>query len=133
MEYDVMDRLVHSLFPDGRVATNLFDAVGRLIKETGAGDLPAKYSYNPVGDLIALTDGENHVTGFDVDCLGRLTRKTFADGTHWDYTYNSRWWLVRLPRRPLPPTASTLSLSAIARHAGVGVSAPYTTGGRMAA
>ena len=65
MEYDVMDRLVHSLFPDGRVATNLFDAVGRLIEETGAGDLPAKYSYNPVGDLIALTDGENHVTGFD--------------------------------------------------------------------
>ena len=38
--------------------------------------------------MTALIDGEGSRTEWAYDSLGRLTQKTYADGTDYDYTYD---------------------------------------------
>ena len=58
-----------------------------------------RYEYDLAGRLTALIDGEGSRTEWSFDAAGRLVRKTYADGTHYDYTY--------LPAVPAPGAPAT--------------------------
>ncbi|MBA4386956.1 MAG: hypothetical protein C0404_03180 [Verrucomicrobia bacterium] len=90
--YDSMTRLTCSTFPDGRVATNAYNALGQMISRTGAGSVPVSYAYDPVGKMTNLVDGEGNQTKFFYDCCN-LNVKEYADGSTYSYGYTAQNWL----------------------------------------
>jgi RHS repeat-associated protein len=116
--YDTLHRLLSRGYPDGGVEhfgysargliayTNqigqsnffAFDEANRKTFETNANGEVLKYTYNPAGDLLTLTDGKNQVTTWTPDQFGRVTNKIDQAGAVvLKYTYDaenrlsSRW------------------------------------------
>jgi RHS repeat-associated protein len=63
-------------------ASNYFayDAAGRRTFETNANNELIRYTNNPAGDLIALTDGKTQTTRWNYDEYGRVTNKLDQTG-----------------------------------------------------
>jgi RHS repeat-associated core domain len=116
--YDLLGRLRTKTYPDQGVesfgysargviahtnqigATNFFayDAAGREMFETNANYELLRYTNNPAGDLLALTDGKNQTTRWNYDEYGRVTNKLDQAGAeilHYFYDSDSlltnRW------------------------------------------
>ena len=52
------------------------------------------YTYDALGRMTELKDGEGNRTLFTYDSLGRLVQKTYADNSFYSYGYNPRGWLT---------------------------------------
>jgi RHS repeat-associated protein len=54
-----------------------------------------KYSYDQVGNLLSITDANNHVTTYQYDNLNRLTMTLYPDGTNSTNTYDAVGNLIK--------------------------------------
>jgi RHS repeat-associated protein len=84
--------------PDGVVTRFSHDRLYRLVEvienaKTGAPAGPdtnvvTRYTYDEVGNLLAVLDAEGHRRRFTYDGLNRLLREVDADGSTWDHAYD---------------------------------------------
>ena len=106
--YDAIDRVTKVTYPDGTVERTLyfrldpewkqdrlgrlthlfFDADRRLERVEDPASRVAQYNWCVCGALDSLVDGEGQKTSFDYDVQGRLAKKTYADGTFTQLTYD---------------------------------------------
>lgn len=71
-----------------------YDALGRMIKETGAAGQVTAYSYDPNGNRIMVTDPLGRVVRSRYDALNRLTHVTDQAGGATLYVYDALGSLV---------------------------------------
>jgi RHS repeat-associated protein len=107
--YDALDRLVQITYPDGTQRAFGYDKLD-LASDTDRLGRTTQYAYNPLrqlvqvtdalgritrytwcgcGSLESLTDALGQVTTFSHDVQGRTTAKRYADGQGLDYTYEA--------------------------------------------
>ena len=111
-EYDKLDRLTKTTYPDGTARTYTwdklnvssvqdrlgrttqydYDELGRLVSETDPIGRTVQYGYYENGRLKTLTDAMGRTTSWNRDIEGRVTRKLLPDGsvTRFDYDSSSR-------------------------------------------
>jgi RHS repeat-associated protein len=108
IHYDARKRLVETDYPDGTSVKNTYDGPGNLASVTDQAQNVVQYTYdagnqlktvvqvnhpnpsnntnlygyNPLGNLIALTDENLHTTQNSFDMLGEPVQKTLPDQTH---------------------------------------------------
>ncbi|BCA54016.1 hypothetical protein W02_11560 [Nitrospira sp. KM1] len=85
--YDNLDRLVLELSPQGAVAYE-YDAIGRRITMTVAGQAPVMYQYDAASRLTQVAQGSLSI-GIGYDAAGRRTTLTYPNGTSTSYTYDN--------------------------------------------
>jgi RHS repeat-associated protein len=94
--YDANGNALEVIDGNGNVTRNTYDALNRLVTTatnpvTGqpsanpaapnSGDITVANSYDDAGNLVQVKDGENHLTGFRYDGLGRKTRTLWDEGS----------------------------------------------------
>jgi RHS repeat-associated protein len=107
--YDAADRPTVTTYPDGttdqtiyknldvaktidrqgRAAYNYYDAIRELIQTTDSLGRTTKYTWCTCGGLSTLTDANGHVTTWNLDIMGRVTGKVYADASAIGYTYET--------------------------------------------
>lgn len=79
----------------GHVTRYAYDAAGRKTAETNANLEEIRFTYNPAGDLLTLTDGNTNTTTWRYDEDGHVTHKLNHLGqTNFLYRYNEMGWLT---------------------------------------
>lgn len=73
----------------GRITSNQYDAIRELIQTTDPLGRTTKYTWCTCGGLSTLTDANGNVTTWNLDTLGRVTGKVYADSSQITYTYES--------------------------------------------
>ena len=97
MAYDSSGRMISSVDPRGSQAganpndfktTFAYDALDRKISQTDPLGDQTQWVYDPVGNLLSLTDANNHTTGYSYDADNQLLTVTAPDSTTTTYTYD---------------------------------------------
>jgi RHS repeat-associated protein len=89
----------------GNVTLYGYDAMNRKISEVDLGVTTNHLAYNGAGDLLTLTDGNNHTTKWNYDFFGRMTNKVDAlNRTIFTYAYDAD---NRLTNRWTPEKGNT--------------------------
>ena len=108
--YDNLDRLTAVTYPDGtyeqnyysnldlvwhkdrlgRWSHNVYDALQRPLSVTDPLGRSTSYTWCMCGALTSLTDPAGNVTSWIRDLESRPTEKTFADGSRYQYFYDSQ-------------------------------------------
>jgi RHS repeat-associated protein len=99
-----------STSPEGRVATQTYDSLGRLVEEqidaailprqaeygerglvtrTTFGTQSLDFSYDSLGRLIAKTDALGATTQFEYDAANQITALVLPSGRRYEYTYDT--------------------------------------------
>lgn len=108
-EYDELNRLIRTIYPDGstseieydevgqqeatidalgRRTEQTYDALGRLIETLYPDGTTETSDYDAEGRRVRSTDRAGRQTQYDYDELGRLTRTIFPDGTNTQTVYD---------------------------------------------
>ena len=66
-----------------------YDTLGNLIALTYPGGKIVRYAYDAAGNLITVTDWADRVTGYEYDKNDRLVKTTRPNGTQQTITYNA--------------------------------------------
>ncbi|MBI5646862.1 MAG: RHS repeat protein [Ignavibacteriae bacterium] len=85
--YDPLGRLTQTTYPDGRVVSWSFDAVGNRLTQTENGSLTT-YSYNAANQIQTMTSSTGAQTTFGFDGNGNMLWKSEPSGTTyytWDF------------------------------------------------
>jgi RHS repeat-associated protein len=88
--YDAEENLTAILDAGGRTTSYQYDERDLLFKETDA-RTPAgvtQWDYTPNGELKKITDAQGNATSYLYDGFDRMTRKTYADGSYHQYSYD---------------------------------------------
>jgi RHS repeat-associated protein len=91
-QYGLPDTGRETFVYDSRGLTNYFDpldhrttfvrdAAGRVLYQTNANQEVLRFTYNPKGQLLTLTDGKNQTTTWHYDQYGRVTNKVDVANT----------------------------------------------------
>jgi RHS repeat-associated protein len=96
--YDLFNQPLNVTLPDHTVAnpriqTFTYNAYGQPLTQSGAGDYPLTHTYDLAGNLVTLVTqygagNTNQTTTWTYDSRNRVNRKTYADNTSYDYTYD---------------------------------------------
>jgi len=93
-DYNASGRAWKITQPDGAVVTNEFFPTGQLKKTFGSRTYPVEYTYDPAGRMATMKTWRNFTgnsgtatTAWTYDLRGALTRKTYEDDSHVDYTH----------------------------------------------
>ena len=98
--FDAASMTITNRTPMGRQMVSLLDTRGRVVEQRVDGLEPLHFTYSPVGELIAVTQGSRqtafeydahgrlatirdpigHTIGFQYDAVGRVTRQILPDG-----------------------------------------------------
>ena len=79
----------HTIDRQGRVTRNTYDAIRELLSTTDPLNRTTQYSWCTCGGLSTLTDARSNVTTWGLDLQGRVTSKTYADGSAISYSYET--------------------------------------------
>jgi RHS repeat-associated protein len=127
MTYDNLGRLSSRIYPDGgtenygftlnvsaptsytnqvgSVTLYSYDAMNRKTREANPSVVTNQIAYNGAGDLLSLTDGNNHTTKWNYDSYGRVTNKVDAlNRVMFTYSYDAD---SRLTNRWTPEKGNT--------------------------
>jgi RHS repeat-associated protein len=122
--YDALDRVTKETYPDattrvftyknldlvsvkdrqGRVTSFGYDAVRNLVSQTDPLGNVTRFGRYENGALKSLTDPNGHVTTWGIDVQGRVTGKTYADGTTFANTYEATTSRLHAVTDPLGQT-----------------------------
>jgi RHS repeat-associated protein len=85
-------------FPTAHGQTNpTYDALNHLIQVSNVNEGTfVNYTRDFRGNPLTMSDENGHVTTYEYDLLGRLTKTTFADGTSTERTYDALGRLATL-------------------------------------
>ena len=150
---DQGSRAISRSDPAGRKSTRAYDTAGRMVSQTAAGQPDLAFAYDVRGRLATVTSGRGaaagvtrytygtagglDITGPDgvvehvtVDSVGRIVRRTAADGSAVLSAYDALGRLVRMAPAGQPST--TVGLSAAGRQTGflpptIGADGSYET------
>jgi RHS repeat-associated protein len=96
--YDIFNQALNVTLPDHtvgspRIQTFTYNAYGQPLTQSGAGEYPLTCTYDLAGNLVTLVtqygaENTNQTTTWAYDSRNRLSRKTYADNTFYDYTYD---------------------------------------------
>ena len=96
--YDLFNQALNVTLPDHtvgspRIQTFTYNAYGQALTQSGAGDYPVTHTYDLAGNRLTLVTqygaaNTNQTTSWAYDSRNRLSRKTYADNTFYDYTYD---------------------------------------------
>ena len=88
--YDSADRLTAVSYPGGLSLAYTYDAAGRRTSMIDQSGFKANYSYNTLGRLASVTDGNGAmIASYTYDATGRLARVDRGNGTATTYTYDA--------------------------------------------
>ncbi len=107
-EYDDLDRVTKIIYPDGsnernhysccwldsqtdrleRTTSYIRDYRGRPLVTKQADGTLVQTVYDPVGNLIELIDGNNHLTQWVYDVRNRVANKVYADNSAYSFVYD---------------------------------------------
>ncbi|WP_420628570.1 N-acetylmuramoyl-L-alanine amidase [Candidatus Leptofilum sp.] len=104
-DYDLSNRLTTLTDALGVVTAYQYDALDRLTAVI-QNHIPAQptdhetnvythYTYDGMGNLLTITDGNSETTTFAYDLLSRLTQETNPIGNVWQYQYDAVGNLIR--------------------------------------
>jgi YVTN family beta-propeller protein/YD repeat-containing protein len=83
-----------------RQQTRTFDALGRELSYVGGGTLDkTSYTYDPNGNMLTITDGDNHATTRVFDALNRLSASTDANKGLTQFAYDAHDRVTKLHDR----------------------------------
>jgi RHS repeat-associated protein len=88
-EYDELNRLVNTLYPDGAVQTVEYDAAGRVSKDVDENGHASAYTYDKAGRRTSMTDALGNITSFEYDANSNLTKEIDALSRETTYTYDT--------------------------------------------
>jgi len=108
-DYDALDRLTKIAYPDGtydqytytrldstqvrdranRITSFDYDGIRNMTKQTDALNRITLFQWCKCGDLRSVTDPMGRMTSWSHDIQGRVTKKTFADGSAISYRYEN--------------------------------------------
>ncbi|MCK9609227.1 MAG: DUF6531 domain-containing protein, partial [Methylomonas sp.] len=97
-QYDVLDRLIKTSDPEGRIYETVYDANGQIYQEkvwhkqadnTYIVRTDASHQYDAADRRIATTDVLGHTSQFAYDPAGNLTKVTDANGHVAQYEYDA--------------------------------------------
>jgi RHS repeat-associated protein len=109
-DYDAIDRLLRTTFPDGtfeattydrldaarrrdrlgRWSEKRYDALQRDVSTRDAEGQTTTYGWCACGSLDFVTNGNGNSTRWERDAQGRATREVRPDGKDWLFTYENR-------------------------------------------
>ncbi|MGA9378582.1 MAG: RHS repeat-associated core domain-containing protein, partial [Phormidium sp.] len=96
-EFDSADRLTKITYPNGRFLQYSYDAGGRRIRMVDQDGFAVNYSYDVVGRLAGLTDGNGQrIVAYTYDNVGRLSREDNGNGTSTTYGYDAVGQLLNI-------------------------------------
>ena len=89
-EYDSAGRLKKNFDCTGLLVKNQYDLGGRKTAVYDTEDTPAvqTYTYDSMGNITGITDGEQNHTEFELDAWGRIVTLKAPDGSVETYTYD---------------------------------------------
>ncbi len=79
----------HTVDRQGRVTRNTYDAIRELLTTTDPLGRTTQYSWCTCGGLSTLKDANGNVTTWNLDIMGRVTGKVYADSSQITYTYEN--------------------------------------------
>ncbi|MDF2179906.1 putative Ig domain-containing protein [Aliiglaciecola sp. CAU 1673] len=88
-EYDALNRLVKTRYPDGSQIAMDYDAAGRITSETDENGAITQYQYDKVGRRTQITDALGNISRFEYDPAGNLIKEIDALGRETRYEYDS--------------------------------------------
>jgi RHS repeat-associated protein len=136
LDYDAASRLVRRRDPAGGVVSLAYDALDRLVEATDAAGV-VRYTWDPNGNLLAVTDPLGRVVRYAYDVMDRRIAKTDALGLTERYEYDAMGRLTRLTDRKGQVTEyeyDVLGRRLVARYAdGRLARFTYDAGGRLVA
>ncbi|HSB13057.1 MAG TPA: RHS repeat-associated core domain-containing protein [Bryobacteraceae bacterium] len=94
LTWDDFDRLTREVTPQGTV-DYVYDAAGRRVTMTVAGQPIVNYSYDNADRLTGITQGSSTVT-FEYDNADRRTKTTLPNGVSMEYFYDHAGQLTRI-------------------------------------
>ncbi|PPT05880.1 Rhs family protein [Geitlerinema sp. FC II] len=84
-QYDAVNNLVETVFPNNVVETREYDESNRLelLEQTRNGEVVASYDYelDEAGNRISVTENDTRTVEYEYDDLGRLTEERFDGRT----------------------------------------------------
>ena len=88
--YDTAGRIKSSHDSAGMFFTNEYDLGGRTtaVYDTEGATPVQTYTYDSIGNITGITDGERNHTDFELDAWGRITVLKAPDGSVETYTYD---------------------------------------------
>ena len=92
--YDLVDRLVQELTPQGTVQYT-YDALGKRTSMTANSQSSVGYQYDATSRLTQVSQGPQ-IVGLAYDAVGRRTGLTYPNGTTTSYGYDTAGRLTSL-------------------------------------
>ena len=97
LTYNLADQLTRVDYPNGMFLQFTLDAGGRRIKMVDQTGFTVQYTYDAVGRLSGLENGNNAtIVTYTYDAAGRLLRKDNANGTYTTYVYDANGNVLHL-------------------------------------
>ena len=103
--FDAASMTITNRTPMGRQMASLLDGRGRVVEQRIAGLESLRFTYNPTGELVAVSQGSRH-TAFGYDAQGRLATVGDLLGHTVGFQYDT---VGRVVRQVLPDGREVLS------------------------
>lgn len=87
--YDEMNRVTEYTDFRGNTIRYSYDQIGNLVALTYPGGRIVRYTYDKTGRVLTVTDWNDNVTSYSYDRNGRLTKTTRPDGSVETRTYDA--------------------------------------------
>src|SRR5581483_11681791 len=89
LDYDDKDQLKQITYPGGRLLKYGYDPAGRRVQMVDQDGFTRNYSYDTVGRLASLRDGQGQaIVSYTYDALSRLSRKDLGNHTFTTFDYD---------------------------------------------
>ncbi|MDQ2085630.1 PKD domain-containing protein [Herbivorax sp. ANBcel31] len=94
-EYDALNRVTKYKDFNGNSIEYSYDSVGNLVALTYPGGRIVRYEYDETGRLLKVIDWEDRVTNYEYDNNGRLVKTIRPNDTVFTITYNKAGQIVQ--------------------------------------
>jgi len=94
-DYDALGRVVTQTGPDGGVSRFRYDRCGRLVEFTDANGATSRFELDAAGRAVAVTHPMGGTYRYEYDACGRHAATVDTDGSRYEFEYDADGRLVR--------------------------------------